>query len=268
MQRYIFGQRNGIYIIDLEKTAVCLEEARAFLKELAAKGAPVLFVGTKKQAQDVIEAQAQRVSAFYIKDRWVGGLLTNFQTVRKSIKHLKDLEKMQTDGVMAKLSKKEIARLVKEMGKLKKNFCGILDMDQLPAAIFVIDPKKEETAVKEAQRLSIPIVALIDTNSDPDEVNFPIPGNDDAIRSITLVTTLVADSIAEGRLEFTHTKKTSEAEVMAPEAVSEPAPAEVAPEAVSEPAIVDEEILTKIEETGEKELPKSTRKKPRKVKEE
>lgn len=271
MQKFIFGQRNGIYIIDLEKTAKCLEEARGFLKELAVKGAPILFVGTKKQAQDVIEEQAKRVGAFYVKERWVGGLLTNFATVRKSVRHLKDLEKMQEEGVMAKLSKKEVARLTKEMNKLRKNFSGILELEQLPSVLFAIDPKKEDTAIKEAMRLDIPIVALIDTNSDPDMVDFPIPGNDDAIRSIKLVTTLIADSIAEGREEYLHTKKESEKAAVAAEAAE--AAAALAQLEPVEPAssvapLVDEKVLEKIEEPDEKELPKPVRKKLRKTKEE
>lgn len=222
MEKFIFGQRNGIYIIDLEKTCVCLEEARGFLKEVASKDGGILFVGTKKQAQEAIKEQAQRVGVFYISTRWVGGLLTNFQTIRKSVNHLKELEKMEEEGIMDKFSKKEASRLTKKMTKLKRNFSGIMDMDSLPKALFIIDPKKEETAVKEAQRLGVSIVAIIDTNADPSPVDFPIPGNDDAIKSIKLITTLVADSISEGKKEFLHVKKEKAAEIESEKIAPEP----------------------------------------------
>ncbi|MEW6009184.1 MAG: 30S ribosomal protein S2 [Candidatus Omnitrophota bacterium] len=263
MQKFIFGERNGIYIIDLEKTAVALEEARRFLKEITSKGGNVLFVGTKKQAQEAIVTEAQRAGAFYIGQRWVGGLLTNFQTVKKSIKRLKDLEKMREEGVMAKLSKKEAASLIKEINKLKKNFSGIMNMEQLPEAIFIIDPKKEETAIQEARRLNVPIVALIDTNSDPDLVDFPIPGNDDAIKSIRLIINLVADSVLEGRQEFLHTKKAAEAQTLS---VSEEAV--LVPETSHIEALVPEEELEKIEEVDEPVSSKAPRKKPKRTKEE
>ncbi len=263
MQKFIFGERNGIYIIDLEKTAIALEEARGFLKEIASKGGNILFVGTKKQAQEAIIADAQRAGAFYIGQRWVGGLLTNFQTVKKSIKRLKELEKMREDGVMAKLSKKEAASLIKEINKLKKNFSGIMNMEQLPDAIFIIDPKKEETAILEARRLNVPIVALIDTNSDPDLVDFPIPGNDDAIKSIKLIISLVADSVAEGRQEFLHTKKTVDAQ---PSPTQEEALPVV--ETANIEALVPEEELEKIEKVEEPAIDKVARKKPKRTKEE
>lgn len=263
MKKYIFDQRNGIYIIDLEKTLACLEEARAFLKDLASKGGKILFVGTKKQAQGSIEENAKRAGVFYVNDRWVGGLLTNFPTVRKSVKHFKDMERMQQEGIMDKLSKKEVSRLTKEMNKLKKNFSGILDMEELPQAIFIIDPKKEETAIKEARRLDLPIVALIDTNGNPDMVDFPIPGNDDAIRSIKLIVTLVADSVAQGREEFLHLKKEGQKETIVIK------PKEEAPEPEKEDLekLVPEEELEKIEESDIEESGKAIRKKPKKLKE-
>lgn len=202
MKKYVFGKKNAIYIIDLEKTQEALESAQDFLTDLAAQGSTVLFVGTKKQAQDIIKEEAKRCGMFFIKHRWLGGLLTNFATVRKSIKRCKDLEKMKTDGTFEKLAKKEVSRLTKEMDKLKRNFEGIMDMERLPQALFVIDSKSEEIAVNEASKLSIPICALIDTNCDPDKIDYPIPGNDDAIKAIRLVTALIADSIVEGRKRF------------------------------------------------------------------
>ncbi len=263
MKKYIFDQRNGIYIIDLEKTLACLEEARAFLKEIASKGGKILFVGTKKQAQESIAENAKRAGAFFVSERWVGGLLTNFPTVRKSVKHLKDMERMREEGIMDKLSKKEVSRLTKEMNKLKKNFLGILDMEELPHALFVVDPKKEETAVKEAKRLNLPIVALIDTNGNPDYVDFPIPGNDDAIRSIKLIVALVADSVSEGRNEFLQLKEAGEREALATKAKEEIA--EYEKEDLEK--LVPEEELEKIEESDVEEAGKAARKKPKKLKE-
>lgn len=202
MKKYVFGKKNSIYIIDLEKTQEALKSAQDFLADLTAQGSVVLFVGTKKQAQDVIQEEAKRCGMFFIKHRWLGGLLTNFATVKKSIKRYKDLDKMRTDGTFDKLAKKEVSRLTKEMDKLRKNFEGIMDMERLPQALFVIDSKSEEIAVKEASKLAIPICALIDTNCDPDMITYPIPGNDDAVKSIRLVTTMIADSIIEGRKRF------------------------------------------------------------------
>lgn len=211
MKKYIFGERSGIYIIDLEKTVECLNRARDFLKEIAAGGAGMLFVGTKKQAQDVIDQEAKRAGVFYINRRWLGGLLTNFQTIRKSINRMKDIENMQADGTFDNLKKKEIARLVKEKEKLEKNLSGIREMAHLPAAIFLIDSKKEEIAVEEGNRLNIPIVGLIDTNCDPGKIDFPIPGNDDAMKSIRLITSLIADSVIEGKKQFQVGKDREEA---------------------------------------------------------
>jgi small subunit ribosomal protein S2 len=202
MKKFIFGSRSGIYIIDLEKTEECINAARDFLMEITSKGEFVLFVGTKKQAQDVIKQEAIRSGMYYVTDRWPGGMLTNFATIKKSINRLKDIEKMRTDGTFAKLTKKEIARLEKELAKLNKNFSGIVPMERMPKAAFVVDTKKEDTAVREARRLGIPIIGLIDTNSNPDLVDYPIPGNDDATKSIRTVASIIADTIIEGRKRF------------------------------------------------------------------
>ena len=202
MKKFIFGSRSGIYIIDLEKTESCINTARDFLTEITSKGEFILFVGTKKQAQDVIKQEAIRSGMYYVTDRWPGGMLTNFATIKKSINRLKDIEKMRTDGTFEKLTKKEIARLEKELAKLNKNFSGIVPMERMPKAVFVVDTKKEETAVREARRLGIPIIGLIDTNSNPDLVDYPIPGNDDATKSIRTVVSIIADTIIEGRKKF------------------------------------------------------------------
>jgi len=202
MKKFIFGSRSGIYIIDLEKTEQCINAARDFLTEITSKGDFILFVGTKKQAQDVIKQEAIRSGMYYVTDRWPGGLLTNFTTIKKSINRLKEIEKMRTDGTFDKLTKKEIARLEKELSKLNKNFSGIVPMEQMPKAAFIVDTKKEETAVREARRLGIPIIGLIDTNSNPDLVDYPIPGNDDATKSIRVITTIIADTVIEGRKKF------------------------------------------------------------------
>lgn len=199
MKRYIFGERNGIYIIDLQKTLKGLEDAYSYVRDQAATGAGVLFVGTKKQAQDAVMEEAQRASAFYINQRWLGGMLTNFTTVKKSIDRLKKLETMKEDGTLQLLTKKEAARLEKEREKLAKNLSGIKDMKELPGIIFIIDPKKEKIGVAEARKLSIPTVAVVDTNCDPDEIDHVIPGNDDAIRAIKLLTSKMADAIIAGR---------------------------------------------------------------------
>jgi len=202
MKKFIFGSRSGIYIIDLEKTEKCINAARDFLTEITSKGEFVLFIGTKKQAQDVIKKEAIRSGMYYVTDRWPGGMLTNFATIKKSINRLKDIEKMRLDGTFDKLTKKEVAHLEKELAKLNKNFSGIVPMERMPRAAFVVDTKKEETAVAEARRLGIPIIGLIDTNSNPDLVDYPIPGNDDATKSISVVATIIADTIIEGRKRF------------------------------------------------------------------
>lgn len=239
MKPYIFGAKSGIYIINLEKTEKFLNEARVFFADIAAQGRPVLFLGTKKQAQEVIEEEAKRCGAFYINHRWLGGLLTNFSTIKKSIKRYKEIVGMEKDGIFERLTKKEIAGLVKEREKLIKNLSGVIDMDRLPAALFVIDSKKEETAVLEARRLGIPVVALIDTNCNPDLIDYPIPGNDDAIKSIRLITSLMADSAIEGRNRLEEVKAVKAAEAAeAKEEVEEVAPV-LSPE-------VEEVVLKKL----------------------
>ena len=202
MKKFIFGDRSGIYIIDLEKTEECINAARDFLLDITSKGEFVLFVGTKKQAQEVVLQEAQRCGMYYVTERWPGGLMTNFATIKKSINRLKDIEKMREDGTFGKLTKKEVARLEKELAKLNKNFSGIVKMEKMPKAMFVVDTKKEETAVLEANRLHIPVIGLIDTNSNPDLIAYPIPGNDDATKSIRAITTLIADAVIEGRKRF------------------------------------------------------------------
>ena len=202
MAPYIFGERNKVYIIDLEKTAECLQKARDFLKDLTRKGGSVLFVGTKRQAQDIIREQAGLCGMYWVSQRWLGGLLTNYATIKKSIARLKEINKMQEDGSIKSFTKKEISLMMKERDKLEKNLGGIKDMERLPGALFVIDSKKEELSVAEARKLGIPIVALIDTNCNPELIDYPIPGNDDAIKSIRLVASLISESVAEGRKGF------------------------------------------------------------------
>ena len=202
MKKFIFGEKNGIYIIDLEKTEKALERALGFLREIASKGDIVLFVGTKKQAKDVIKEEAIRSGMFYVTERWLGGMLTNFATIKKSIKRHKDITRMREDGTMEKLSKKEVAKLTREQAKLNRDLEGVLDMGKVPAAIFIVDSKKEEIAVAEANKLGLAAIGLIDTNCDPDKIDYPIPGNDDAIRSIKLISGMVADAIMEGRKAY------------------------------------------------------------------
>ena len=199
MKPYIFGERNGIYIIDLTKTAGKFRDAEHFVTSLAADGRTILFVGTKRQAQDVIAEEAQRCGMFFINQRWLGGLLTNFTTIQRSLGRLRDLEAMVTDGRYETLSKKEIARNEKEKRKLLKNLEGIRHMARLPDAIFVVDTRKEQIAVDEARKLKIPVIGIVDTNCDPDEVDFVIPGNDDALRAIRLFASRIADAVVAGR---------------------------------------------------------------------
>ncbi len=199
MKKYIFGEKNGIYIIDLEKTETALNRALSFLRGVASRGETVLFVGTKKQAKDIMKEEAKRCGMFYVTERWLGGELTNFATIKKSIKRQKDIQKMKEDGTLDKFTKKESAKLSREHAKLTHNLEGILDMGKVPAAIYIVDSKKEEIAVAEANKLAIPVVGLVDTNCDPDKISYPIPGNDDAIRSVKLITQLVTDAILEGK---------------------------------------------------------------------
>lgn len=198
MKKFIFMERNGIYIIDLKKTLECLEQAYQAIVEITKSGEKVLFVGTKKQAKDIIKNEAERSNTFYVNERWLGGTLTNFATIKKSIKRMKNIEKMATDGTYDKLVKKEILRIEREREKLELILGGIRDMNRLPGALFVVDIKKESIAVSEATKLNIPIVAIIDTNCDPDPIDYPIPANDDAFKSINVITHAIADAVIEG----------------------------------------------------------------------
>ena len=199
MSRFIFTERNGIYIIDLQKTVKKVEEAYKFVKEVAETGKPILFVGTKKQAQEAIKEEAERCGMYFVNERWLGGMLTNHQTIQTRIKKLRELEKMEEEGVFNVLPKKEVIKLNAEKEKLEKYLGGIKDMPELPGAIFVVDPRKENIAIQEAARLGIPVVGIVDTNCDPDELDYAIPGNDDAIRAVKLITGAMATAIIEGR---------------------------------------------------------------------
>lgn len=199
MARFIFTERNGIYIIDLQKTVQKVDEAYEFVRDLAAKGESILFVGTKKQAQNSIREEAERCNQFYVNERWLGGMLTNFRTIQTRIARLKELEAMFEDGTVEQYTKKEAMLMQRELQKLEKNLGGIKDMKKLPGAIFVVDSKKEEIAVKEARKLGIPVIATVDTNCDPDVIDFPIPANDDAICAVKLLTSKIADAVLEGR---------------------------------------------------------------------
>jgi small subunit ribosomal protein S2 len=199
MARYIFTERNGIYIIDLQKTVKKLEEAYMFIRDISSEGGEVLFVGTKKQAGDSIREEAERAGAHYVNARWLGGMLTNFKTIRRRIDRLAQLRKMEEDGTFDRLPKKEVIKLNLEIEKLEKFMGGIKHMNKLPAALFIVDPRKERIAVAEAKNLGIPIVAIVETNCDPDEIDYVIPGNDDAIRAVKLISSTMADAIMEGR---------------------------------------------------------------------
>ena len=199
MAPYIFTERNGIYIIDLQKTVKKIDEAYYFVRDLAMDGKSILFVGTKKQAQESIEQEAKRCEMFYVNQRWLGGMLTNFKTIQGRIAQLRKIEKMEADGDFAFLPKKEVIKLKAEQEKLEKNLGGIKDMKKLPGALFVVDPRKEHIAILEAQTLGIPVVAIVDTNCDPDEADYPIPGNDDAIRAVKLIASKMADAVLEGK---------------------------------------------------------------------
>ena len=198
MKEYIFTERNGIYIIDLQKTVKKIDEAYYFVRDIAMDGGTVLFVGTKKQAQESIEQEARRCEMYFVNQRWLGGMLTNFKTIQGRIAKLRKIEKMETDGDFNLLPKKEVIKLKAEQEKLEKNLGGIKDMKKLPAAVFIVDPRKEHIAILEARALGIPVVAIVDTNCDPDEVDYPIPGNDDAIRAVKLIASKMADAVLEG----------------------------------------------------------------------
>jgi small subunit ribosomal protein S2 len=237
MEKYIFVERNGIYIIDLQKTLRMMQIACDFLRDVVMNGGSVLFVGTKKQAQESIVEQAKRCEMYYVNHRWLGGMLTNFQTIKKSVGRLKELEKMEEDDVFSMLPKKEVTRLRREKDKLDRNLSGIKDMEKMPAAVVIIDTRIERIAVQEAIKLGIPIVAIVDTNCDPDLISYPIPGNDDAIRAIKLVCTVLADAIFEGKAI------TSEG-VEVPETVAE---AEDVVSAQAEPVEVGETVTETVE---------------------
>jgi len=264
MKEFIFGERNGIYIIDLQKTLKMFKEASKFVQDLAADGRIILFVGTKRQAQDAIAEEAQRCSMFYVNQRWLGGLLTNWVTVQKSVKRLKELDEMATDGRYDLLPKKEVIKLERERKHLQANLAGIKNMTRLPDAIFVIDSNKEQIAVREARKLGIPVVAVVDTNCDPSEVDYVIPGNDDALRAIRLFTSKISESIAEG-VHARDDKQMADIQAVAvPEPVvatpiTESEFAEVAAEdAIAAPAVGPEGEEIRMEDV----LGKGTRKRP------
>lgn len=199
MDRFIYMERNGIYIIDLQQTVKKFDEAYAFIKEVVAGGKGVLFVGTKKQAQETIKDEARRCEMYFVNQRWLGGMLTNYKTIRKRVSRLKELEKMEADEAFEVLSKKEVAKLRNEWDRLERFLGGIKNMDKLPGAVFVVDPRKEKIAVAEARKLGIPVVAIVDTNCDPDEIDYVIPGNDDAIRAVRLISSKIADAVLESK---------------------------------------------------------------------
>ncbi|MBR5218799.1 MAG: 30S ribosomal protein S2 [Clostridia bacterium] len=212
MAEYIFTERNGIYIIDLQKTVKKIEEAYSFIREVAANGDDILFVGTKKQAQDSIKEEAERIGMHFVNARWLGGMLTNFKTIKRRIDRLYQLKKMEEDGTFELLPKKEVMKLRGEMEKLEKYLGGIKEMKKLPGAMFVVDPKKEKIAISEAHKLNIPVVAIVDTNCDPEEVDYVIPGNDDAIRAVKLIAETIANAVIEGRQGEQNAPEAEEAE--------------------------------------------------------
>ncbi|MGQ9523868.1 MAG: 30S ribosomal protein S2 [Armatimonadota bacterium] len=224
MKRYIYGGRGGIYIIDLHQTLKLFDEAQKFIQEVAQRGEPILFVGTKKQAQDAVQEAAQRCRQYYVNQRWLGGMLTNYTTIQGRIRRLRELEQMEQDGTMERLPKKEALKLLDQKDKLERFFGGIKDMPGLPGAVFIVDTKKEHIAVAEARKLEIPIVAIVDTNCDPDEVDYVIPGNDDAIRAVKLIANRLADAVLEARPDLL---EIPEAEAAVPAEPSEAEPEEV-----------------------------------------
>jgi small subunit ribosomal protein S2 len=254
MKKFIFAERNGIHIIDLQKTIVCIKEAYEAVRRTVLSNKAILFVGTKKQAQQAVQREAERCGMFYVNNRWLGGMLTNFATIKKSLLRLKKIDKMEIDGTFESLTKKEVARLNKERGRLEKNLGGIKEMKELPGAIFVIDTRKEAIAVAEAQRMGIPIVAVVDTNCNPDGIDYPIPGNDDAIRAITLFTQIIANAVVEADneigLEVIENLQDEDEEAPAEETVEEDAAAEEAESEVpaeaeeTEPAAVEAAVET------------------------
>ena len=258
MKKFIFGERSGVYIIDLQQTAQRLKAAGEFLEDLAAKGRSILFVGTKKQAQDIIASEATRCGMFYVNQRWLGGTLTNFETIRKSVSRLNDLQALRAPESSASLSKKEKATLDKGIAKLTKKLSGIVKMDKLPNVLVIVDPKNEDTAVAEANRLSIPIIALLDTNCDPENIDYPIPGNDDAIRSIKLIVSVIADNVLAGKQKVAKVKETKKAQKKPAQEEKDKA---IATEESSKEAeeLVVEDVEKKLKQPEESE----TKKRPR-----
>jgi small subunit ribosomal protein S2 len=259
MEKYIFADRGGIYIIDLQKTLRMLQVACDFLANVAAEGESVLFVGTKKQAQESISEEAQRCGMYYVNHRWLGGMLTNFQTIKKSVARFKELEQMEEDDVFSMLPKKEVTKLKREKDKLERNLSGIKDMEKLPAAVVIIDTRIERIAVQEAIKLGIPIVAIVDTNCDPDAISYPIPGNDDAIRAIKLICTAMADAIFEGKATTSEGEDVAEAATGDEEFISIEEGSVESEEATSETVEVEEmeieqpEVEEMVEEEPETE---------------
>jgi len=259
MKKYIFAQRNGIHIIDLQKTIVSIKDAYDVVRQTVLAGKTVLFVGTKKQAQASVKREAERCDMFFVNNRWLGGMLTNFSTIKKSLLRLKKIEKMEIDGTFEQLTKKEVARLLKEKGRLEKNLGGIKNMNDLPGVMFVIDTRKEAIAVAEAQRMGIPIIAVVDTNCNPEGINYPIPGNDDAIRAINLFTQVIANAVIEADneqgLKVIETLQDEEDEASAAEAATE-APAAEAPDVetpAEEPAAPEAAVEAPSEEPASEE---------------
>ena len=253
MKRYIYGGRGGIYIIDLHQTLKLFDEAQAFIQEVAQRGEPILFVGTKKQAQDAVQEAAQRCRQYYVNQRWLGGMLTNYSTIKGRIARLRELEQMEQNGILERLPKKEALKLLDEKDKLERLLGGIKDMPGLPGAVFIVDTKKEHIAVAEARKLEIPVVAIVDTNCDPDEVDYVIPGNDDAIRAVKLIANRLADAVLEARPDLLEVPEAEEA--AAPVEAEEAPPEEVlksadeiravrmTDEGIEEPELEEEPIL-------------------------
>lgn len=240
MGKFIFAERNGIHIIDLQKTVIRTEKAYEFIKETVKNGRSVLFVGTKKQAQEVVQQEAQRCNMFYVNQRWLGGMLTNFKTISKRIERMKEIESMKQEGLFEVLPKKEVKKLEDEHQKLDRNLAGIKEMKTLPGAVFVVDPHKEQIAIAEAKKLGIPVTAIIDTNCNPDEVDYPIPGNDDAIRAIKLITEVIANAVLEAQAE-------SQAEL------KDEAPEETVSADILAESDVDKDIVSEVSELEVKE---------------
>ncbi len=255
MQQFIFMDRNGIHIIDLQQTVTRLNEAYKFVEQLAAEGGTLLFVGTKKQAQEAVAEEAKRCGMYFVNQRWLGGMLTNFQTIQSRIRYLRDLEARRDRGDFERLPKKEVQRLQDDMNRLERTLGGIKDMRRLPTAIFIVDTRKERTAVLEGRRLEIPIVALADTNCDPDEMDYPIPANDDAIRAVRLLCAKIADAVIEGRrqLEAQHKddEQTEEVVSEAVEPTSEATPEVVSQETAAEPVVAETPAPAESTETAE-----------------